>query len=166
LSPLEDISQGLQLPNRGILIPWGGKYDLLRAEATEAKDWLPYGHTERYGQLHWEDEILLPDPRSDRFKGKVVAYVKGTPLTVRRFECYIWDDFLLKRDSFRYAVWMHALTRTLGPPEIDSASLQSDLLYAPTLIWRRGKVTIESFYQDFKGSEYSGVRISHKDEEL
>lgn len=166
MHPLEDLSHGLLLPNRGIVIPWGGNYDSLLASASEANDWLPHGHNERYGQLHWDDETLLPGSSSGRIKGKVIGYVKGAPLTLRRFECYIWDDSWLKREAFRYAAWMHELTRLLGPPEIDATTLVNANLYAPTLAWRNGPVTIESFYCDAKGDEWSGVRISHQHQNL
>jgi hypothetical protein len=56
-----NLTDGLKLPGRGITIPWGGSYESLKPSASYAKDWMVHGHDVRYGQLHWDEEVLLPE---------------------------------------------------------------------------------------------------------
>lgn len=164
MTPFADLSKGLKLPRHNVMVPWGASFEALRDSADYAKDWLPYGHTERYGQLHWHDEPLLPEEKYNKgYTGGVIAYVRGNPPTVRTFSLGIKDDVWLKQEVYQYHAWMTRLIPILGLPSVDTEHLVSAHHIVPPCEWRQGKVRFLLSYSFMKGEPYLDFSLSHAD---
>lgn len=159
-----DLSKGLWLPNRKLLVPWGGSFESLRDSADEANDWLPHGHTERYGQLHWQNEPLLPGENTQKgHTGGVIAYVRGILPTVRQFSLGVRNDGMLRHEVFQYHAWMTRLIPILGTPSVDTSQLASRYHIVPPCEWQQGKVRVSLKYAFMKSDPTLELSISHPD---
>ncbi len=167
-SSFENLSEGLFLPNRKLMVAWGAPFSTYEHLADSAKEWDAYGHTDRYGQIHWQNEPLLPDTDgwqpSAGYTGGVIAYIRGTTeTTIRSFSLTVRDDIWLKQEVFQYHAWMIGLIPILGTPAIDSSKLHFKNSIVPPCERRQGRVRVRLSYEFIKSEPCMHLDLFHDD---
>jgi hypothetical protein len=165
MNSFSQIENGLYLPTRGLLVKWGASSDDLATGADHFSDWLPYGHDVRYGQLHWKNECCVPFQGDDKpwegLNSGVVAYLKGSPLTIRSFGVFAGDSSYCKESVFQYALWMKNVSKQFGSPEVPTKDLGTGFHIVPPCLWRVGSISIFLSYVYAKGDPHLELNVSN-----